>query len=545
MTLDSEFLQRSWQCVIRERREVGGKSLIAFGEVYLQKSFQLPPSRMHLELAAALEDMVTARGARAAWAAPRGHAKSTLVTLAYVLWCICYGKESYIIIWSSSEQRANELLQHVKEQLETNEDLRTDFPELNPLLHGRQVKPYRQNLITVGMASPVRVASYGVQKAARGTRSGANRPGLIILDDIESEEGCESPDQRDKLKRWFKKTILNMGDKRTNVILLGTIIHYDSLLADYTTGRSPGWDARTFRAVEKWSDHEDLWKKWQAVYSGYDTWNRGRGKDAAAAYFKRHRKKMLAGTKVLWEEKEDYRDLMELRLTGDEDSFSSEKQNEPVDSKRSVFKPENFVYWTSKHKSAEALIDAASPRSMIFGGCDPALGKTGRRHDDTSIVTILVDPIAERCYVLEVDMRRLAPLETVEAIIEKHKRWNYHGFGVETNHYQEMLASSLRIKSAQAGVDVRVFEVRNLDAKFDRIKKLDSLVREGFLEFDRHHRKFLEQFFQFPSAAHDDGPDALVIAMRGGMLYRAQMESNAHNATGHVVKPLRQWLDRR
>lgn len=524
MEIDMKAMRRVAQGLQQWRLAVGSKSLLAFGELYLKRHFKLRPSKMHLELAESLEAMVRERGARAAWAAPRGHAKSTLVTLAYVLWCICYRHEPYIVIWSSSDERAKQLLAHVREELETNPRLRADFPEICPVRSGHRLKPYRSNVITVGPKAPIRVAAFGVQKATRGIRSGEHRPSLIILDDIETEDGTDSPERRDKLKGWFTKVVLNLGDKRTNIILLGTIIHFDSLLAKYTGKEVPGWDGRIFLAVIQWADRGDLWKKWQAIYQNNDTWRRKRGKKGAAAYFEVHRKAMLKGTEVLWPQREDYHDLMQLKCA-DGDAFSSEKQNQPVAADLQLFKSEDFVYWTKAHTSAEALIESASRGSLIFGACDPALGKTGRRGDYTAIATILVDIKAERVYVIEVDMRRLAPLETVELIIEKQKCWKYHAFGIEVNQFQQLMASDLRHKSAKAGVDVRVMEIQNTMAKTDRIQKLRPFVLEGSLLFNKHDRNFLNQLTQFPMAAHDDGPDAVVMAMQAGIMYRAMTES--------------------
>ena len=71
------------------RHRVGKTSLHAFSRTYLSAHFRLPPSAMHRDIFAMLETVSLERNARIAVAAPRGHAKSTVVSLAYVLWCIC------------------------------------------------------------------------------------------------------------------------------------------------------------------------------------------------------------------------------------------------------------------------------------------------------------------------------------------------------------------------------------------------------------------------------------------------------------------------
>ena len=70
------------------RRQAGESSLLNFARSYLPAHFRLEPSGMHREVAVMLERAAIDRGARLAIAAPRGHAKSTVVCLAYVLWSI-------------------------------------------------------------------------------------------------------------------------------------------------------------------------------------------------------------------------------------------------------------------------------------------------------------------------------------------------------------------------------------------------------------------------------------------------------------------------
>lgn len=65
------------------RRKTGEQSILAFAKAYLPAHFKLAPSPMHKELFVDLQNASRQRGARLAIAAPRGHAKSTIVSLAY------------------------------------------------------------------------------------------------------------------------------------------------------------------------------------------------------------------------------------------------------------------------------------------------------------------------------------------------------------------------------------------------------------------------------------------------------------------------------
>ncbi|MCH8316556.1 MAG: phage terminase large subunit [Planctomycetes bacterium] len=49
--------------------------------------------------------------------------------------------------------------------------------------------------------------------------------------------------------------------------------------------------------------------------------------------------------------------------------------------------------------------------------------------------------------------------------------------------------------------------------KLGRIQSLQPMISSGMVRFSRHHRVLLDQLRQFPMAAHDDGPDALQMAV--------------------------------
>ena len=104
----------------RERRQLGAKSPQAFAEVYLKNNCSASYSKMHLKIFKKLLKITKKRRAKIAIAAPRGHAKSTIVSLVYVLWCVLYQKERLILIASNTTEQAATLLKDIKHQLKDN-----------------------------------------------------------------------------------------------------------------------------------------------------------------------------------------------------------------------------------------------------------------------------------------------------------------------------------------------------------------------------------------------------------------------------------------
>jgi hypothetical protein len=260
-----------------------------------------------------LNPKVTAFPPRISQAAPRGHAKSTLSSLILPLWCIVTGKRRFIGLVSDTTEQAADFLEFIKAELDANERLREDFPEACG--EGRVWKAGQ--VIT---RNNVRLKCWGKRKAMRGARHGPVRPDLIVCDDLEGDENIDSPHQRAKDREWFFKALMKIGSRRTVTVVVGTILHYDSLLAQLL--KRPGWSGRKWQAIQQWSA-SPLWEKWQALYTS-------RREDQADRFFKKHKLAMLDGTDVLWPEVEDYYYLMKMRVSDGPAFFDSEKQNEPV-----------------------------------------------------------------------------------------------------------------------------------------------------------------------------------------------------------------------
>ncbi|TFV04783.1 hypothetical protein E4T85_20465, partial [Bacillus stratosphericus] len=137
-------------------------------------------------------------------AAPRGEAKSTLVTQLYTLWRIVTGQTHYAVIVMDSIDQAYPMLETIKAELEFNPRIAADFPEA--VGAGRVWQAG-----TIVTANSVKVQVAGSGKKLRGMRHGPYRPDLCVLDDIENDEQVQNPEQRKKLQSWLEKTIEPLG----------------------------------------------------------------------------------------------------------------------------------------------------------------------------------------------------------------------------------------------------------------------------------------------------------------------------------------------
>lgn len=184
-------------------------------------------------------------------AAPRGFAKSTVSSVIYPLWlAISQLSHRNIAIISASEGLAVELLRKIKHELEMNEnilkywgDLRTDkWSETHIIvktLEGKHI-----NIVAKGAGAQIR----------------GFRPDCMILDDIETDEGVESEEQRSKLKTWLFKSALNTLLPHGQLVIVGTILSPLSLLSDLLETDN-GWFKRKYMAYKGGSvkQGDELW----------------------------------------------------------------------------------------------------------------------------------------------------------------------------------------------------------------------------------------------------------------------------------------------
>lgn len=503
----------AWQAALQghasqTRKRVGASSLSMFMQIYMPTLCGLPFSSMHLELIELLEEAAARRRARLAFAAPRGHAKSTVVTLAYVLWCILYRTEKFVLLFSATQDQAVQLLKHVKDELQTNLLLLADFPEVcRPRGAPAKPRPWRDNRIQLDNGAMI--AAYGACQNPRGTRHGADRPGLIIADDLEEQQQALFEEQRRKLEKWFYGTVLKTGHPQTNVVMVGTIVHHDSLLAKLTMP-TPGWTARIYSAVKRFSDEPQVWEKWVAIFRNDEEFEGDCGPDAARAYYEANRPALLAGTEVLWPELEDYYHLMVLREQEGNASFMAEKQNRPLDPTECIFQEQNFHYWDEHYPDADALCERLGRRGYFVAACDPSLGT--RRGDYSAIVVLY--HADDKFYVIAADIARRSPADMLARLVEFGRLYPLRVIAVESNHFQALLVVQLREELADAGLAVHVQALNSRTQKQSRIAALEPHVTQGRLLLSRKQHTLLGQLAAFPFGRHDDGPDALEMAVQ-------------------------------
>jgi predicted phage terminase large subunit-like protein len=495
--LRDELARRHGAARRLRQRGNDGLDLLDWGRRYLPDHFSRPPSHLHRWLAAQLDAMTTRRGVKLNALGPRGGAKSTIGSLAFPLRAAVECREPYIWIVSDTKHQACAHLENIKAELLDNRRLADDFPEAI----GRGLV-WRNNLVV--LRNGVTIEAFGTGQRIRGRRRRAHRPTLIVCDDLQNDNDIRSAVQREHSRSWFHGTLMKAGSARTNVVNLATALHREALAMELH--RTPGWTSRLFKAITRWPDNMSLWQEWENLYVDVA---KPCYKSAARAFYDSHRHAMDAGAILLWPEVEDLYTLMCMRSESGRTAFEREKQNSPIN-------PEQCE-WPEAYFDETIWFDDW-PANLIVKtlALDPSKGGDSRRGDYSALVALGVD--RQGTLYVEADLARRPTPQIVADGVELLRHFQPDVFGIEVNQFQDLLAGQSEVELRRANAcGVRPTPIDNRTNKLVRIRRLGSYLSSRRLRFKNGSpgtRLLVEQLQEFPIGDHDDGPDALEMAIR-------------------------------
>ena len=204
------------------RREITRKSHRWFFSVFLSHYMTHKIALFHEEMFRLTEDTEHKLIVVMAF---RGSGKSTIMNLSYALWSILGVQEKrFVLIVSKTQSQAKGHLNNIRNELEHNDLLKIDLG------------PFETDETSWGTSSLVltkmdaRIMATSREQSIRGIRHGQHRPDLIICDDIEDSLSVRMQEDRDTAYQWLMSEIMAAGDINTNVIVLGNLLHGNSLL---------------------------------------------------------------------------------------------------------------------------------------------------------------------------------------------------------------------------------------------------------------------------------------------------------------------------
>ena len=343
-----------------DRKAACERNFQLFCESYFPETYALAWSPDHLKVIEKIETAVL-RGGLFALALPRGSGKTT-ITESAALWSMLYGHREFVVLIGATESAALELLDSLKTELEVNERLAEDFPEVcypvaqlegianrcaGQLYKGERTRiTWTSNEIVLptvegSRASGIIVRVAGITGRIRGMKfkrsDGRNvRPSLVIIDDPQTSESAGSLEQTRKRVRVLAGDILGLAGpgQKISGIMPCTIIRPGDM-ADIILNRNthPDWNGEKTRMVYRFPTNMKLWEEYAEIRA--EALRTEGNFQKATEFYLANREAMDAGAEVSWEARFNHDEVSALQHAmnlkfQDEAAFQSEYQNDPL-----------------------------------------------------------------------------------------------------------------------------------------------------------------------------------------------------------------------
>ena len=343
-----------------ERKARAQRDFRFFCESYLPFTFHLPWSPDHLKVIAKIEQAVL-HGGLFAMAMPRGSGKTSICECACV-WAVLFGHREFVCLVGSDEGHAMDMLDSMKTELDGNDLLLEDFPEvvypiqcLDGIANRCSGQLYQGGRTHIGWTAreivlptmPGSKASGAIIKVAgitgriRGMKfkradGQSVRPSLVVIDDPQTDESARSLSQCATRESILAGAVLGLAGpgKKIAGVMPCTVIRPGDM-ADNILSREkhPEWNGERTKMVYSFPTDEKLWARYAEIRA--ESLRQGHGGDEATEFYRANREAMDAGAVIAWPERHNEDELsaiqhaMNLKLQ-DEAAFFAEYQNEPL-----------------------------------------------------------------------------------------------------------------------------------------------------------------------------------------------------------------------
>lgn len=436
--------------------ELTAKVLEGFVKAYLLKKYNKPvpiPS-FHKEM----WDLLTSEKRRIAICAPRNHAKSTAVTHAYTLAAALFRKSRYILIVSDTETQASNFLMDIKAELLENKDIQDHFSVK------RLIKDSVTDIIVEMYDGwKFRITAQGAEQKVRGKKWGNQRPDLVICDDLENDEMVESQERREKLRNWFFKALIPSLADDGRVIVVGTILHLDSLL--YRLLHNKSWSNRFYKAHKSFDDFSEL----------------------------------------LWPEKWPVERLREERdekiNEGMPEVYSQEYLNNPIDQAEAYFRRTDFL------KQEEPDLTS---NKLMYAGIDFAISDA----DKSAYTAIVVGGMdsTNTLHIEHVSRFRGDAADIIRQMLAIQQKYDIIQWKAEEGQISKAIGPALYKAMHERGIYLNISPGIPGKDKRARARSIQARMRAGAVKFRSNapwYPTFEEELLQFPKGPYKDQVDAL------------------------------------
>lgn len=410
-------------------------------------------------------------------AAPRGFAKSTAITLSYVLAKVLFRESSFVVIVSDTEAQSILFLNDLKKEMTENENIFHVFG-----VHGLTKDSETDIIVRFSDGHEARIMAKGSEQKLRGLKWQNKRPDLIICDDIENDELVMNKERREKFQRWFSSALLPIRSDKGIVRMVGTILHADSLLESFMPKRKDPLTVET--PLKTYSNNPRVY--WYAL---------------------KYRAHSKDWKHLLWPQKKPAEALQAIRAMYEAryqlDQYSQEYLNEPIDEANTHFRRSDFL----------PITDADREKRLVYY-VTMDLAVTIKQTSDWSVFMVWGVDSDGYVHVRHVIRERMDSNAIIDTIFELHSSYDPVMFVTEKGLLANSILPAIHKRMEETG---KFFAFELLPSTADKLQRSQAIrarARAGKVKVDKEAAwwpTFEEEILMFPRSAKDDQVDAFSL----------------------------------
>lgn len=399
--------------------------------------------------------------------APRDHAKSSALSMVYILAEVLFRCSDYVILVGSTEDGAAEQLGNIAEELQENEDLMREFGIK------RMLRTATTDVIAeMNDGHKFRILARGAEQRIRGRLWKGKRPNLLVCDDMEDDEQVQNPERRRKFRVWFFRAAKQALSKSGRIRVHGTILHDDSLLSRLRKNRT--WKTLFFAAHASFDDFSNLlWPE-------------------------------------RWTEEQLRARRQEFIEDGDSAGYSQEFLNNPLDHSDAFLKAADFLPMNEDDHESDKIICAAADFAVS-------------RADSANRTAFVVGgkDVNNLLHHLDVRKGRWDPTEWIDEMFNIQTRWNPEVFWVEDGVIWKSVKAMIYREMQIRDIRINFEAILPVKDKGTRGRPYQRRMRAGQCRFDKKaewYADFEQENLRFSGTAQatlDDQFDAAALLSRG------------------------------
>lgn len=392
---------------------------------------------------------------------PRGHLKSSVVTIGWVMQRILNDPNIRILISNVKWGNAKNFLHQIKQFMLDFSDLKDIFGCFKS--EDRFSGGWNRENVTVAQRTRTHPEPT-IQTCGIESEQTSQHYQTIVHDDIVARDNIGTMEQIEKVKNYYKDS-LSLLEPNGDVVCIGTT----------------------------WAD-SDLYSELQ-LDEDYDILK-------IPAYTQTFDKRGRCHRKILFPKKFSYEILMKLKKRLGPYQFSSQYMLDPYPDEAQEFKKS----WI-QHYDRIPEIDGKPQKLYIITVLDPSLGKKTSNHAGLTTTGITKDGTV---YILEARRFKRMVDYIPEEVVKTVKKFNSNVFGLERFAFQQLLEGPIRRAMEAEGIKCVVELLPYMTAdKNTRIQSLIPMFSSGKIWMKEDMTDLIDELMKFSPTRKNNQDDII------------------------------------